>query len=287
MPCRIGSAADSGLTPSEGSWAGLIRPGIRLSCGRMSERGESSPTGLRSTSSFQLQQDQPIEVRRSLDAIGRARWMIVAFVVATTAVVVAISLYVPKTYRSSSQLIYEPATSLFASTDPDTVKRNLETFQRLLTTHRVLQSAAERVPGETADSLKGKVTASVDQSADIISIAALASKPELSARIANAAAATFVELHKQGRPPSARGGPGGLGRPASRRPSRAARLRQELDAVRQQQANLSTELATAGSDLSTVPAEVPDAPYTPRPVRNGVLAFFAALFLGDHRGARP
>ena len=55
---------------------------------------------------------------------------------------------------------------------------------------------------------------------------------------------------------------------------------QELDAVRQQQANLSTELATAGSDLTTIPAEVPDAAYTPRPVRNGVLAFFAALFLG-------
>src|SRR3954468_14719060 len=157
---------------------------------RVAERGESPPPGLRSSSSSQLQTDQPIEVRRSLDAIRRARWMILAFVVATTAVVVGVSLYVAKTYRSTSQLIYEPATSLFASTDPDTVKRNLETFQRLLTTHRVLASAAERVPGETADSLKDKVTASVDQSADIISIAALASQPKLSARIANATAAT-------------------------------------------------------------------------------------------------
>ena len=58
---------------------------------RMSERGEFPSTGLRPTSSSQLQPEQPIEVRRSLDAIWRARWMIVAFVVATTAVVVGIS----------------------------------------------------------------------------------------------------------------------------------------------------------------------------------------------------
>jgi capsular exopolysaccharide synthesis family protein len=205
--------------------------------------------------------------------------MILAFVAVTTALVVGISLYVPKSYRSTSQLIYAPATSLFASTDPDTVKRNLETFQRLLTTRRVLESAAERVPGETADSLKDKVTASVDQSADIISIAALASKPELSARIANAAAATFVELHRQDARRQLQAAQAALAAQLRDAQARGA-TQQELDAIRQQQANLSTELATAGSDLTTVPAEVPDAPYTPRPVRNGVLAFFAALFLG-------
>ena len=59
---------------------------------RMSERGEFPSTGLRPTSSSQLQPEQPIEVRRSLDAIWRARWMIVALVVATPAVVVGISL---------------------------------------------------------------------------------------------------------------------------------------------------------------------------------------------------
>ena len=246
---------------------------------RMSERGEFPSTGLRPTSSSQLQPEQPIEVRRSLDAIWRARWMIVAFVVATTAVVVGISLLVQKTYRSTSKLIYEPATSVFASTDPDTVKRNLETFQRLLTTRRVLESAAKRVPGETADSLEKKVSASVDQSADIISIAALASKPRLSTLIANATANTFVTLHKQDARRQLEAAQAALTAQLRDAQVRGA-TPQELDAIRQQLANLSTELATAGSDLTTIPAEVPDAPYTPRPVRNGVLAFFAALFLG-------
>jgi polysaccharide biosynthesis transport protein len=258
---------------------GLDPAGYSAIVRRMSERGESPPTGLRSTSSSQLQTDQPIEVRRSLDAIRRARWMIIAFVVATTAVVVGISLYVPKTYRATSQLIYEPASSIFASQDPGTVQRNLETFQRLLTTRSVLASAAERVPGETAESLKGEVTASVDQSADIISIAALASKPELSARIANATAAAFVAQHKRDARRQLEAAQAALEMQLRAAGARGASP-EELNAIRQQLANISTELATAGSDLSTVPAEVPDAPYTPRPVRNGVLAFFAALFLG-------
>jgi capsular exopolysaccharide synthesis family protein len=245
----------------------------------MSERGESLPTGLRSTSSSQLQQDQPIEVRRSLDAIRRARWMIVGFVLVTTAVVVGISLYVPKTYRATSKLIYAPATSIFASQDPGTVQRNLETFQRLLTTRRVLSSAAARVPGQTADSLDTKVTASVDQTADIISIAALASTPELSARIANATAAAFVAQHKQDARRQLQAAHSALTAQLRVAAAQGA-TPQEQDAIRQQLANISTELATAGSDLSVVLAEVPDAAYTPRPVRNGVLAFFAALFLG-------
>jgi non-specific protein-tyrosine kinase len=245
----------------------------------MSERGDVTPPGLRSTSSFQPQSDQPIEVRRSLDALRRSRGWIALFVLATTAVVVGISLYVPKTYRATSKLIYEPATSLFASTDPGTVERNLETFQRVLTTRQVLTSAANRVPGQTPDSIQSDVTASVDQTADIISIAALASKPRLAAAIANSVAASFVAQHKLDARRQLEAAQAALTAQLRAANARGA-TPQELDAIRQQQANLSTELATAGSDLTTVPAEVPSSPYTPRPVRNGVLAFFAALFLG-------
>jgi capsular exopolysaccharide synthesis family protein len=245
----------------------------------MSERGEGTPPGLRSPSSFQLQADQPIEVRRSLDALRRARGVIALVVIATTAAVVAVSLYLPKTYRSIAKIVYQPATSVFASTDVSTVQRNLETFQRLLTTREVLSLAAQRIPGENADTLSTDVSGSVDQSADIISVYALAPKAQRSALIANSVAAAFLQKHQQDAKAQLEAAQAALSAQLRAAVARGASV-QELDALRQQQATLATELATAGSDLSIVPAEAPDAPYTPRPVRNGVLAFFAALFLG-------
>jgi capsular exopolysaccharide synthesis family protein len=205
--------------------------------------------------------------------------VIALVVIATTAAVVAVSLYLPKTYRAVAKIVYQPATSPFVSQDPSTVQRNLETFQRLLDTRAVLSRAAENVPGETGDTIGSKVSGTVDQSADIISVAALASKPDRAARIANSVATAFVVKHKEDAQTQLK-----AAQVALIGQLRAAQARgaspQELDAIRQQQANLAIELANAGSDLSLVKASVPDAAYTPRPVRNGLLAFFAALFLG-------
>jgi capsular exopolysaccharide synthesis family protein len=205
--------------------------------------------------------------------------VIALVVVATTAAVVAVSLYLPKTYRAVAKIVYQPATSVFASQDPTTVQRNLETFQRLLDTRAVLSRAAENVPGETGDTIGNKVSGTVDQSADIISVAALASKPGRAALIANSVATSFVVKHKEDAQAELK-----AAQVALIAQLRAAQARgaspQELDAIRQQQANLAIELANAGSDLSLVNASVPDGAYTPRPVRNGLLAFFAALFLG-------
>jgi non-specific protein-tyrosine kinase len=245
----------------------------------MSERGEFTPPGLRSPGSFQLQADQPIEIRRSLDALRRARGVIALVVIATTAAVVAVSLYLPKTYRAVAKIVYQPATSVFANQDPSTIERNLETFQRLLDTRAVLSSAAAKVPGETGDSIGNNVSGSVDQSSNIISVSALASKPERAALIANAVATAFVAKHKQDASAQLE-----AAQVALQGQIRAAQARgatpQELDTIRQQLANLTIELANAGSDLTLVKANPPGAAYTPRPIRNGVLAFFAALFLG-------
>ena len=264
-----------------------MRPGIRLSCGECPNAESPRPPVSARRSSSQLQPDQPIEVRRSLDAIRRARWMIVAFVVVTTAVVVGISLLVPKTYRASSKLIYEPATSLFASQDPDTIKRNLETFQRLLTTRRVLDERREACAGRDRRLTREeghRVGRPVGRHHQHRGPGFEATSSRRGSRTPPPRA--FVAHAPAGRPPPARGGPGGADRAAPRR-SGAGATPQELDAIRQQLANLSTELATAGSDLTTIPAEVPDAavhaPAGPQR-RAGVLR---RPLPRDHRRARP
>jgi non-specific protein-tyrosine kinase len=245
----------------------------------MTERGDVTPPGLRSPSSFQLQSDQPIEIRRSLEALRRARGVIALVVIATTVAVVAVSLSLPKTYRASATIVFQTATTPFVSNDVSTRERTLQTFQRLLGTREVLAAAAQRLPGQTSESVGNKVTSSVDQNADIISVAALDRTPGGAARIANAVANAFLTKQRE----SSRS------QLVAARAALADQLRsaqaqgaspQQLDAINQQLAALTVELASAGSDLELVPADPPTAAYTPRPVRNGVLAFFAALFLG-------
>lgn len=245
----------------------------------MTERGEVTPPGLRSPS-FQPQSDQPIEIRRSLEALRRARGVIALVVIATTAAVIAVSLYLPKSYRATATIELLTPPTPFGNTDVSTLQRNLETIQRLLQTRPVLTAAAENVPGETADSLSSKISASVDQTANIISVSALASSPTRAARIANEVADAFLIKQAQREKDQLIAAQIALADQARKAQAGGASA-QELDAITQQQANLTIELAQAGKDLQIAQsAEPPTAAYTPRPVRNGVLAFFAALFLG-------
>jgi capsular exopolysaccharide synthesis family protein len=242
----------------------------------MTERGETTPAGLRSR---QPQPDEPIEIRRSLDALRRAWKVIALVVVVTTAAVVAVSVYLPNTYKATATIVFQTATTPLAPTDVGTRQRELETLQRLLGTREVLQAAADRIPGETADSLDKNVSSSVDQNADIIGVSAFAKTPRGAAAIANAVARAFKDRQAQSERAQLVAAEASL-----RRQLRSAQVRgasaQELAAINQTLASLSIERASAGSDLDVVPAEPPEAPYSPRPVRNGVLAFFAALFLG-------
>ena len=55
-------------------------------------------------------------------------------VIATTAAAVAVSLYLPKTYKAASKVVFLPNTTAFSPTDDATIQRTLQTFQRLLAT---------------------------------------------------------------------------------------------------------------------------------------------------------
>lgn len=233
----------------------------------------------RSYASRDLVPDEPIELRRNLDALRRARVFMLALVVGVTAVAVAVSLLVPKTYRATATLVLQETLNPFGSSDVETVVRRLETIERLLRTNAVLEQAAERVPGESRESLESNVTSSVDPDANIIRIAALDRTPEGAAAIANAVAETFLgeqaEAERQ--------------RLSDARTSLEAELARlqatggsaaEIAAITEQITELGVREVGAGSELQLAQAaEPPDDSFKPRPVRNGVLAFFASAFL--------
>ena len=237
--------------------------------------------GLRSYTAPALTPDQPLETGRYLDALRRSKLLIVLVVLPLTAVVLVVSLLLPKTYRGTAKIVVEGASAPLQTNDVESVERRLATIDALLTTRDTLRRAARRVPGETAATLEEKVSSSVDPSANIISVAATDDTARGAARIANAVATTFVNGQRRVERRRLNRARGELLRALAplegRRGEQAAA---ERATIRERLTDLNVSVAGAGSELAVAEAARPAAAaYAPRPVRNAVFGFFAAAFI--------
>jgi capsular polysaccharide biosynthesis protein/MinD-like ATPase involved in chromosome partitioning or flagellar assembly len=219
--------------------------------------------------------EQPIDVRRYVNALRRSRVLIAVIVVGLTAFVLLLSLALPKTYTAQATILFDETPSVTSTTDAE---RQLATIEKLLMTRDVLALGAQKL-GESSSALASKVHASVDPNANIVLISASASTPKAAARTANAVAAAFLARERTvelARLKAARtrllntivrlaGTPGG---------------KAEIPLLRERLSELSVSAATAGSELQLADkAQPPSAPSSPRPVRNAAFAFVAALFI--------
>ena len=236
-------------------------------------------SGLRSRSSAQ---DEPtVDVRRYIGALQRNRGLIAATVLGITLVVLLLSLILPKKYEATARIVLDPDTSLFSSPDATSTQRELATIQKLVTSTAVEAVAAEKVDnGETQDSIDEAVDSSVSQTANLINVSATDSDPDRAAEIANAVSAAFLATQRE------------LAR--ARLDAAIASIQQaiaqvqgtpdaadQIGALQQRLSDLNVQRAGAGTDLHLAErAEAPTTPSSPRPVRNTILAFFAALFIG-------
>jgi capsular exopolysaccharide synthesis family protein len=241
----------------------------------------STPTDSPSQVRREAVAEERVDVRRYLDALRRSRLLIVLIVAGMTGTVVAVSLALPDTYRATARIVFEQSTSPLGDTDAASTQRRLATTEMLLTAPDVLTRAARSVPGETKDALEDKVESSVDEQANIINVVVSDGDADDAATLANAVARAFLSERTQ------------LDR------ERIARARQRLldeierlenegspnadvqiGAIRERISELGVSEASAGSELQIAErAEAPSSAASPRPLRNGVLALFASLFL--------
>ena len=224
-------------------------------------------------------EEQPIELRRQLDALRRSRRLIIALVVLMTALALGLSLLLPKKYDSTATLVYNPtATALSTVGDSTSQQRQLATISSLITTPSVLSSVAPQL-GLSERDLEKKVAASVDASANLIHVTATASSATKASQIANAVANAFLEQQRK--------------QDLQQLAVARSKILQQLSAVKgsgstvEQQAlqarlsDISVSEASAGQELQLAEtARPPSSAASPRPVRNAVLAFFAAIFIG-------
>jgi succinoglycan biosynthesis transport protein ExoP len=220
--------------------------------------------------------EQPIDVERYINALRRSRLLIVAIVLALTGIVLVLSLTRPRTYTAAATILFDESARF---TPPADTERQLATIQKLLMTRPVLARAARSLPGESATTLAGKVHASVDPRANIVLIGASAASPERAARMANAVARAFLSRERAAELMRAQAARARLTNAiAQLRGSPGAKA--QIALIRERLSELSVSEATAGSDLQLADAaRPPTAADSPRPLRNGLFAFVAALFI--------
>jgi capsular exopolysaccharide synthesis family protein len=223
--------------------------------------------------------EQPIELRRHLDALRRSRAGIAALVIVMTAAAVGISVALPKSYKATARILYNASADPLSNPSSDVVQRQMATIGALITTPSTLLRAAPAA-GFSERQLEKKVAASVDPRADIINVTATDGTAAGAQRIANAVARAFLIAQKQA----------DLSLLASARSKLLNQLavlngttsgKLEAQAIRQRLSELTVSEASAGSELKLAEAaQRPSAPASPKPLRNGIVVFFASLFLG-------
>ena len=224
--------------------------------------------------------EESIEVRRYLDALRRGRWLILTLVVLATATAVIVSSLLPKRYEASTSIVKQVATGPYDYVNVDSVTRELQTIQRLLVTRDVLDRAARRIPGESAGALRGAISSTVDPDANLLYVSASAGTPERAADRANAVATAFVTEQRDVTRQQYERARAGLLQELDRVQDELGANQQE-EALRQRLSELAVVQANAGTDLQVAEAaDPPDSATAPKPIRDGVIALFLALFVG-------
>lgn len=223
--------------------------------------------------------DQPVDVARYLGALRRGAWLIALIIVPLTLTVLVVSLALAKTYRATAKIVMANSAGVFEPGDVETVKRRLATVQTLIVTRDVLDRAARGLPGESADTLEGKVQSSVDRNSNIVNVVGSDDDAEGAASIANAAANAFLSMQRsdeQQRLARARVDLLEALNRARGAPDSAAEVR----AIQTRLSELTVSGASAGQELQLAEAARPPASASsPRPLQNTIFALFASTFL--------
>jgi len=237
--------------------------------------------------------EDPIEIGRYLEALRRSRWLILTIVVIITGAVLAFSVTLPKTYQATASIVVDNASGLVSSNEQQQVQRNLATTAVQATTAAVLTEAAKSLRRETRETLRKKVSSSVEENANIINIKASYSTGRGAAEVAYAVARAFLNQHAASQRAQTATALSLINDQIASLRARAATeptVAAQMSTLQARAAELEAASASSGSQLQLIQRpDVPTTPSSPRPLRNGVIALFArprAAHAARHQPAR-
>lgn len=222
--------------------------------------------------------------------VWRRKGIVVAMAVVMTALALAYSFHKTPLYEASAQLIYEAQLNVadpLSSGSVDTATQQLEiaNVASVIASPDLIRSAnGELAAGDTArgftvssapDAQSGQTVGST------VSIKAASPSAETAARAANAYAGAFAASRKTLEQARVRQAEQVIQTRIDSFDGAAARQTAEYLTLQQRLQDLQIlEATVTGNFRVLIPATVPDKPFTPKPVRNGLMGFVAGLVLG-------
>jgi polysaccharide biosynthesis transport protein len=223
--------------------------------------------------------DQAVDVHRFAAALRRGAWLIAAIVIVMTTVVLVISLALPKTYKASVDIVYNPAATLLQPTEATSTQRQLATYEALVQTPPVTASAAHKL-SESPTAIKESIGASADPNANLLTISASAHTPGVAAARANAVAQAFLSEEQSMQN-------AGLSAARAQLQSQIAQLQgtpgsaSQIAALQARISDLQINASGTAAELQIAESAVPpSSPSSPKPALNALVGFFASLLIG-------
>jgi polysaccharide biosynthesis transport protein len=227
---------------------------------------------------------QAVTLRHYLQILWRRKWIIVQAVVIIPLLVVGVSLTQPKRYAATARIMTaSQATVVSAATGSNLTwqnvdERELQTLATFVATPEIASAAVKQLgwPMAPGDAL-GSITATADPNASVIAVTATNADPEKAAALANAFATEFVAWRQQTQRGSIDEAIKLVDDQIQTTPKKTLSFSALVD--RRSQLEVIKALVT-GDVVVGESAQVPGAPASPKPLRNGALAFAGALIVG-------
>jgi len=231
-------------------------------------------------------QQEPAELRDYFRVLRERAWVIVLSVVIVVGAALALSFTATPNYRASSKLVYQTnnldQTLFGAQVFPDSNQlRNVQTGADLVKLDQVAEAVKRQLgSARSTGELLGMVSVTPSTTTNVIQIDAVSVYPQEAADVANAFAQQFVIFRQN----------------TDRATVAAARqlVKDQLDSLSPTDADSSyglmlkdkyeslriLESMQNGGFALVQSAAPPSSPFSPRPVRNGILALVVGLVVG-------
>lgn len=227
--------------------------------------------------------DDDRSLRHYLTVTRRGWWLILLCALVVGGAAAGASFLQGERFRSTATILYTPAVVPTPLTqDGGDPSRAVDTLVGLVQTDDVLSRALPETGYETTEQLRESLDVGAGTNNDLISIQVSAPSAERAAAATNAVAEAFLDWRTEKQNELLEARIAFLNdQLATLEGSTAQADLEAAAAIRRQLTEAQAQLTTASADLTLVqPAEVPDDPYAPHPVRNGVIGFLLGLFLG-------
>ena len=236
---------------------------------------------------------QGVTLRDYLEVLWRRKWIILLVIVVVTASAFFFSVRQPKQYEASADLIYEKGLDISnpltgqTYTDPNERTLELNSVGSVLTSPD-MEKRADKVLRNHGAAVTGfKVTsapvidtnaAAGSTSSNVVRVTATSESPRLAAAAANAYAEAFIAWRNERVQNQIENAVVAL-KDKLASYSGAAKKSTDYLVLAQRLQDLQILQATAtGNFRVLVPATVPDAPVSPKPLRSALLGFGVGLF---------